>query len=504
MTGTSTTGAGRRWAAAVVVCSGVFLLGMDFTVLNVAIPDLQRDLAPSLSQVQWVVDGYALVLGGTVLATGAVTDRIGRRRAFITGLALCGATAACGALAAQPWQVIAARGGMGAGAALLMPATLSIITTLFPEPALRRRAIAGWAAAAGVGGMTGPIVGGWLVELFSWRAGFWATVPAAAAGIVTALLVVPESHAPRATRVDALGVVLSAAGLVALVWAIIESPGRGWTDTSVLAGYVVAVVLLTAFAAWQVRARHPMLPPALLRRPRLGMAALALAMTSFGLYGALFVVTLHLQGVLEYSPWEAGLRTLPLAIALTAGAGAALPLLSRHGERPPILVGLGIVSAAFIALSTTDADSGYPHVLLFQLVAGFGAGLVATAGTETVMAATPADRAALGSAINDTTRQIGACLGVAVQGSILAAASTAHLPVDTSLLDTWTRAEHLPEPLRTRSLGDAREAFIDGMTSAVTVAAAVTIAAAALVWRFLPPTARPRPRTPAHQDDTAR
>ncbi|MBB5960615.1 hypothetical protein FHS29_007243 [Saccharothrix tamanrassetensis] len=341
------------------------------------------------------------------------------------------------------------------------------------------------------------------MELFSWRAGFWATVPPAVVGIVTALLVVPESRAPRTARVDAPSVVLSAASLLALVWAIIESPGRGWTDTSVLAGYVVAAVLLTAFAARRARARHPMLPPALLRKPRVGMAALALAMMSFALYGALFVITLYLQGVLEYGPWEAGLRTLPLAVALTAGAGTALPLLSRHGEKPPILAGLGVVSAAFIALSTTDADSGYPHVLLFQLVAGFGAGLVATAGTETVMAATPADRAALGSAINDSTRQVGACLGVAVQGSILAAASTAHPPADASFPDVRTEAEHLPEPLRTRFLDDAREAFIDGMTSAATVAAIVTIAAAALIWRFLPHTARPLPRTPAHHDDSA-
>ncbi|MBB5802090.1 EmrB/QacA subfamily drug resistance transporter [Saccharothrix ecbatanensis] len=495
MTGQGVAAPTRRWAATFVVCSGIFLLGMDFTVLNVAVPDLQRDLRPSMAQVQWIVDGYALVLGGMVLATGAITDHIGRRRSFVAGLAVCGATAAWGALAHQPWQLIAARGGMGAGAALLMPATLSIVTTLFPEPALRRRAIALWTATAGVGGMTGPVIGGWLVERFSWQAGFWITVPLAVVGIVAALLVVPESRAPRGHRVDVLGVVLSALGLLALVWAIIESPVRGWTSAEVLTAYATAAVLLTAFAVWQSRGRHPMLPLPLLRRPRVGVSALALALMSFGLYGALFLITLHLQGVLGYSPWQAGLRTFPMAVALAVGAGAALPLLARHGEKVPMVAGLGLVTAAFMVLAGVETGSGYPHVLLFQLVAGFGAGMVAAAGTDTVMGAVPPDRTALGSSINDATRQVGATLGVAVQGSILTAVSTARLhelpelagqPAGHTVLDALSLTARLPDTVRDHYQDIAREAFIDGMTTAAITAAAVTLAAAVLVAVRLP------------------
>jgi EmrB/QacA subfamily drug resistance transporter len=481
----------RRWAATAVVCSGVFLLTLDFTVLNVAVPDLQRALGPSVAQVQWIVDGYALVLGGTVLATGAVTDRFGRRRAFVTGLAVCGAAAAWGASSSQPWQLIAARGGMGAGAALLMPATLSIITTSFPEAGLRRRAIALWTASAGLGGTTGPVVGGGLVEAYSWRAGFWLTVPIAAAGIVAALLVVPESRATTGERLDLPGAALSATGLLALVWAVIESPSHGWTSPEVLTAYGAAALLLTGFAWRQARARAPMLPLHLLRRPRVGVGATTLALMSFGVYGALFLVTLHLQGVLGYSPWQAGLRTLPLAVMLAVGAGAALPLLARGGERTPVTTGLLVVTAAFGFLTTLDASSGYLPVLVFQLAAGFGAGLVAAAGTEAVMAAVPADRAGLGSAVNDATRQVGACLGVAVQGSVLTAVSSSRLadmPTGSTFLDAWSAVGHLPEPQRSQAAATVRDAFVDGLTTAALVAACVTLAAAVLAWCFLPQT----------------
>jgi len=486
------------------VCLGLFLLGMDLTVLNVAIPDLQRDLAPSMAQVQWIVDGYALMLGGTVLAAGAVTDRIGRRRSFTIGLAVCGAFSILGALAQQPWPVIVARFGMGAGAALLMPATLSIISNLFPESHLRRRAIALWAVVGALGGTTGPVVGGWLVHHFSWHAGFWINVPVTAVAIVLALLVVPESRAPHAQRVDVLGVVLSATGLLTLVWAIIESPARGWTSAPVLAAFTASAVLLTAFISWQARSRAPMLPLSLIRRPQVGMNAAALALMSFALFDALFVITLYLQEVLGYTPWQAGLRTLPMPAAVIVGAAVGLPFQARYGVKTSVVVGLGVVTAAFAVLATTHPSSGYDHLVLFQLIAGFGAGMVGSAGTEAVMAAVPPSRAGLGSAINDATRQVGVALGVAVQGSIITAVSDSRLhtlltqpgtsdtlrqAADHSILSASSFAEQLPDPFRTQLLGAAREAFIDAMTTAALVAGSVTLLAAAAVCYWLPTTA---------------
>ncbi|MFI6090461.1 MFS transporter [Streptomyces sp. NPDC051218] len=213
---------------------------MDLTILNVAIPDLLADLRPSMAQIQWNVDGYALVLGGTVLARGALTDRMGRRRTFLAGLVLCAGTSVFGAIAQTPLQTSAARGGMGAAGALMMPATLSIIHWMYPEPMLRRRAIAVWTAVAAAGGLTGPVIGGWLVEHFSWRAGFWVNVPLAAAAFLLTCLLVPESRAKRTEPLDGVGTAMSAAGLLVLVWAIIESPVHGRTSGPVLLAYAPA------------------------------------------------------------------------------------------------------------------------------------------------------------------------------------------------------------------------------------------------------------------------
>ncbi|MBG0852232.1 MFS transporter [Streptomyces spinoverrucosus] len=459
---------------------------MDLTVLNVAVPDLDRDLKPSMAQVQWIVDAYALVLGGFVLTAGALTDRIGRRRAFAIGLAICGTTSALGALAEEPEWLIAARCGMGAGAALLMPATLSIITNLFTHSVPRRRAIALWAAALGLGGMTGPVVGGALVEGFSWRAGFWVNVPIVALTLILTLLVVPKSGSHRAGdrsdgRIDLPGAMMSAGGLLTLVWAVIESPARGWTSTPVLTGFALAAALLSAFVAHQKRrADRAMLPLALLRLPGVVRGATSLTLLSFAMYGALFVITLYLQGVLGYTPWQAGLRTLPLAAALAAGSLAAPALLTRYGERTPIAAGLLLVTTAFAILTRTRADSGYGHLLLFEVIAGLGAGLVAAAGTEAVMGAVPPSRSGLGSAVNDATRQVGACLGVAVQGSVLSTVITDRLgPMASAATPT---AVLPPVP-------GARQAFVDGLTASALTAGSVSLAAtlAVIPWRGMIP-----------------
>ncbi|MFD3330540.1 MFS transporter [Streptomyces sp. NPDC058701] len=503
----------HRWAATLTVCLGLFLLAIDLTVLNVAVPDLHTDLQPSMSQIQWIIDGYALVLGGCVLATGSLTDRIGRRRAFTTGLLLCATASLLGALAQEPEQVIAARGAMGAGAALLMPATLSIIHQLFPEPELRRRAIALWTAVIGVGGLTGPVLGGWLVEHFSWRAAFWINLPVAAIAITLALILVPESRAPR-TPVDWPSIILSAAGLLALVWAFIESPTHGWTSTPVLTAFGAAALLLTGFIVRQHHARFPMLPIPLLRIPSISMGAAALALMSFACFGALFVVTLYLQGVLGYTPWQAGVRTLPLPAGLVLGAAAALPLGARWGNRLPIVTGLLITTASFAVLATTTATSGYGHLLVFQAVAGAGAGLTVAAATETVMGATPGEQAGLGSAINDATRQVGSALGVAVQGSLLTTLYSdrlsdrltgtdvpAHLAraATENVLAPLTLAPRLPSPTREHLLTAARESFTEGLTHTALLAGLVTLltAAAAAYWLPTRPThLHPQPAVP--------
>ncbi|MEU2869115.1 MFS transporter [Streptomyces olivoreticuli] len=475
---------------------------MDLTVLNVAIPDLERGLHSTTAQVQWIVDGYALALGGLVLSTGALVDRVGRRRAFITGLALCSTASLTGALAPTAAVVIAARCGMGVGAALLMPATLSIISNLFPQPEPRRRAIAAWAATAGLGMLTGPVIGGALVELCSWRAGFWINLPIGAVAIASALLLVPETRAPRANSGDPAGALLSAAALSALVWAVIEAPVLHWTSAPVLGAFCAAAFLLSAFLVQQHRSATPMLPLALVRDRHISGGAAALALMSFALFGALFVLTLYLQGVLGYTPWQAGLRTLPQAAALAAGSVAGLPLLSRYGVKTPVVLGLLTVSAAFGIMTGTSTTSTYTRLAIVQTIAGFGAGLVAAAGTEAIMSATPRHRAGIGSALNDATRQVGAALGVAVQGSLLATRYTRrltsltaplHLPTDT-LQSTSAHAvpgafhpdTAIPPHLRTVLTDVTRHAFIDSMATTALVAGAVTLTTTVAVGCWMP------------------
>jgi predicted MFS family arabinose efflux permease len=278
------------------------------------------------------------------------------------------------------------------------------------------------------------------------------------------------------------------------VWAIIESPVRGWTSGPVLTAFAAAGLLLALFAARQARTTFPMLPPALMRDPRVSVGALALALMSFGLFGALFLVTLHLQGVLGYAPWEAGVRTLPLPLALSVGAVAALPLAARWGGRLPIVTGLLLVTAAFGILATTAPTDGYEHLVLFQAVAGVGAGATAAAGTETVMGAVPGDRAGLGSAVNDATRQVGSSLGVAVQGSLLSTiyhhrmAGSAVPGASDSILAVRALAAHRPQPQAAHLMATAREAFVAGLTTTAAVAGLVTLITALAAARWLPAT----------------
>ncbi|MER7752407.1 MFS transporter [Kitasatospora sp. NPDC097643] len=479
----------RAWAAVTVVCAALFLLGLDFTVLNVAIPRLRAELGPTLAETQWIVDGYALALGGCVLAGGALGDRYGRRRAFLAGLALCALASAAGATGSGAGQLVAARCGMGLGAALFMPATLSTVVHVLTEPAARKRAIGIWAAVAGVGAVFGPVAGGLLVERYGWQSAFWLNVPVIALIVVAALAVLPESRDPEARPLDTPGSLLSCAGLLALVWGVIEAPGRGWTSAAVLAAFALSALLLAGFIRRQLRCAAPMVPVRLLRGGPVWPATVSLALMSFAMFGAMFLLTLYLQQVRGLSAWQAGLRMVPLSVGLAVGAVSG-PLLARwSGARVPATGGLLLIAAGFVQLGRLAAGSGDAPVLLFESLSGVGAGLLAPVATEVVMSAIPASAAGVGSALNDATRQVGSTLGVAVLGSVLA----------TSLSDA--------------APGDGPAAFVehftDGLTAAATVGGAVAVLAAALAWRRLPrrhplpaPTPAPVPRpersTPLH------
>jgi EmrB/QacA subfamily drug resistance transporter len=465
------------------MCSALFLLGLDYTVLNVAIPGLQHDLGPSLAQTQWIVDGYALVLGGCVLAAGALGDTYGRRRAFLGGLAVCLLASVAGATGHSAAQLVAGRCGMGLGAALFMPATLSTIVHVFSDAAKRRKAIAIWAAVAGIGVLAGPVLGGWLVEQYGWRAAFWLNVPVAAVMMTAGALLVPESRNPRPERLDRIGAVLSGGGLLSLVWGVIEAPGRGWTSGPVLAAFTGAVVLLAAFVCWEVGCGTPLVPVALFRRGPVGPASLSLAVMSFGMFGAMFLLTLYFQEVRGLSAWAAGVRMIPLSVGLASGAGTSPLLGRRFGARLPVAVGLLLIAAGFTCLTRLRTGSGDGPVLVFQALAGFGSGLLAPAATETVMRAVPAATAGVGSALNDATRQVGSTLGVAVFGSVLSTVFTSRVGsrVGPSVF------AHTDVAAVGRSLDQSRAAFTDGLAACAWVGGATALLGGAMAWFSLPP-----------------
>jgi EmrB/QacA subfamily drug resistance transporter len=465
------------------VCAALFLLGLDYTVLNVALPSLQHDLGPSMTQTQWIVDGYALTLGGCVLAAGALGDTYGRRRAFLAGQTVCLLASAVGAVGRTTTQLVAARCGMGLGAALFMPATLSTIVHVFADPKQRRKAIAIWAAVAGIGALAGPVLGGWLVEQYSWRAAFWLNVPVAAALTAAAVLLVPESRNPRPDRLDLRGVLLSCGGLLSLVWGIIEAPGRGWTSSPVLTAFSVAVVLLAAFLRWETRCGAPLVPVKLFRQGPVGPASLSLALMSFAMFGAMFLLTLYLQEVRGLSAWAAGIRTIPLSLGLALGAATSPLLAGRFGARLPVSIGLLLIATGFVLLGQLRPDSTDGPVLTFQALSGFGAGLVAPAATETVMNAVPTTAAGIGSALNDATRQVGSTLGVAVLGSVLSTVATSRLGTPLG--------PRVPTPISSTAIGhgadQAAVAFTDGLAAAASVGCAAALLGAAAAWITLSP-----------------
>lgn len=409
----------RRWRALVVLCLALALVSMESLITNVTLPTLAADLAASTSQLQWVVDAYTLVFAGAVLSMGSVADRFGRRRALSVGLGIFLAGSVLSTLAGSAGVLVAGRAVMGLGGALVCPATLSIITHTFPVHE-RGRALATWSAFSALGLLVGPPVGGWLIEHFWWGSVYLINVPLAVALLAFVAWLVPESRDTGRTPLDPVGAVLSSAGLVALVYGIVEVPTRGWGDTVTIGAFGVGLALLGVFIAWQRRTAHPLLPLQFFANPRFTAANAALTLQFLAMAGMLFALTQHLQGVLGYSPFIAGLAVLPSASMVLTAATAA-PLVHRFGTTAVVTGGLATQTLGVLWLSTASADSGYGPLAVAMTVFGLGMGLAMPAATESIMNTLPLDRAGVGSALNDTTRNVGSALGVAVIGSTLAA-----------------------------------------------------------------------------------
>ena len=495
----------RRWWALAIIDLCLLAVTMDNTILNVALPTIARDLSATGSQLQWIVDAYIVVFAGLLLISGTLGDRLGRRKLLLAGLSVFGVASMATVLVTTPDQLILIRGLMGLGGALLMPATLSLITNLFSETE-RPRAIATWAAVSGVGMVLGPIVGGALLEVFNWNAIFLANVPIVLIGLTGTLFLIPESRDENPDRLDPVGAALSVAGLATLVFGIIEAPGAGWTapDTFMRVGSGLGLILV--FALWELHNSAPMFDIRLFARPAFGATSLAETVAHFALVGGTFALTQYLQFVWGQRPLAAGISMLPVAFGVVLGSVIAARLLPRIGGKYLIAAGISGISISLLLISRLAVDSPY---LAFAAVLAFmslGMGLAMAPATDLIMGAVDKARSGVGSATNDAIRELGSALGVAVFGSIVSSryrdvlsgpiaglpGGVASLPpavggaVRDSIGSATVAVGNLPGETATAVLGAARQAFVSGMSTAALVAAAVSAVGTVVVLLWMP------------------
>ena len=410
----------RRMAIVLALCLSAFLISVDVTIVNVALPTLVRSLGATTTQLQWVVDAYSLVFAALVLAAGSLSDRQGRKGMLLVGLGVFAAGSVAGALAGTTSELIAARAVMGLGAALMFPSTLSLLVNVFTERGERARAIGLWGATTGVGIAIGPIVGGWLLERFWWGSIF-AFMAAAAA--VIALLVaraVPTSRDPRTPPVDWRGFAVSAAAMAVLILGVIQAPDWGWGSAAAVSTMAAGVALLVLFVLLERRTGHPMLDVGLFRNPRFTAASGSVAISFFALQGFIFLVTQYFQFIKAFSPLGTGVRLLPVATAVAVASVAGTKLAVRAGNKVVVASGLLFFAAGLLWTATVSASTSYTTIALQMLVLGTGMGLTSAPATEAIMGAVPRAKAGAGSAVNDATRLFGGTLGVAVIGSVAA------------------------------------------------------------------------------------
>ena len=499
--------ASARWFALAVLCVTLLVVTLDVTVLNVALPTIVRDLNATTTELQWIVDAYVIVFAGLLLSAGSLADRIGRKKVFLAGLVIFAAGSAWAAYSGSVEMLIAARAGMGIGGAFMMPSTLSLITSIFADATERQRAIGLWAATTGIGAALGPIVGGVLLTHFWWGSVFLINVPIAVIGFACAIPLIPDSRNPNAKSPDLIGAVLSTAGLGLILWALIEAPVRGWTSAWVLAAGAGGLAILALFVLCEQRSAHPMLNMGFFRKREISGAVTSVALATFGLYGALFVLTQFLQFSLGYSALKAGVCVLPAAGAIALFAPLSALAMRWAGIRYTVAAGLLIAAGGFWQISAASVTSGYADIVSGIVALGVGAGLVIPAATESVMGSLPSGDTGVGSAINGTFLQVGGALGVAVIGSLLTiryqdiiTARLAPYDVPAAAMDTIKGslggalevAARAPGALGAALARAAREAFVSGMNLGLTAGAFVVLGGCLIALFVLPAQRRGR------------
>jgi EmrB/QacA subfamily drug resistance transporter len=500
--GLSTSMRGRHRPALILatVCAALTTITTNLSVLNIGLPTLARQLGASNSGLEWIVDAYALVFAGFLLAAGSLGDRVGRKRVMITGLAIFAVSSALAALTHTSGQLIAARGVMGLGAAFIMPMTLSILTDVYPSEAGLRRAIGVWAATASAGAVVAPVLAGVLLSAFWWGSLFLINVPLALLTLLATAVLVPESAPRRDGTLDWPGVCLSIVFSAGLVFALIEGPDLGWSDPVVVSTLVLTVVALAAFCFLELRSPDPLIDIRCFRIRGFSVGSGVVALQYFIGFGVGFLVTQYMQLVLGLSPLRAGLAVAPSALVVMFSAPIGVRAFGRFGARVVTTTGLLIAAAGAFSMSLVGVNSPVGFIIGSLVLLNLSIGLMAPGTTSMVMSSVPPERAGMASGTQSTTRQLGGALGVAVLGSILAARYSSQL---AHAVGTTQAVRYLPQARRSlaEALGAAppgsaverilahlaKEAFVNGMHIATTLTAIIATVSAVSVFVALRP-----------------
>jgi MFS transporter, DHA2 family, multidrug resistance protein len=514
----------RRWWTLAVLCVSLLIITLDNTILNVAIPSMIRELGASNSEIQWIIDAYTLVFAGLLLTTGSLSDRFGRKGALQIGIVLFGLGSASAALSTSTLHLALSRAFMGIGGALIMPATLSILTNVFRDPRERGRAIAVWAGFSGLAVAIGPVTGGLLLKHFDWSSVFWVNLPIGAVALIAGYFVIPTSKDPNQGRLDPFGAVLSIVGMGSVLFGIIEGPTKGWSDPVVLGAFAIGIVAVASFILWELHSDHPMLDMRFFTNPRFTAANSAITLTFFAMFGSMFLMTQYWQFVHGYSPLGAGIRLVPYALTMMVTAPISARLVERAGTKRIVTTGLLVVCTALLSLSFIRATTPYPLAISLFCLMAVGMGMTMAPATESVMGSLPREKAGVGSAVNDTTRQMGGALGVAIIGSVVSSVYAADISdvagrfgvggaelaeSRSSLGGALTVGARLGDQAG-GFIGAVKDSFVDALSNGLRLSALVVLGAAFVAWRFLParahdplPTEAPAPARVAALGATA-
>jgi DHA2 family multidrug resistance protein-like MFS transporter len=473
-----------RWYALVALALSTLAVGLDTTVLSVALPTLAHDLHASTGDLQWFTTSYLLVLAAALLPAGMLGDRLGRKKMLIGALAMFGLASVACAYAQSAGQLIAARALLGLGAAVIMPISGAVLTVLF-EPKERARAMGVWVTASALGIPLGPLLGGWLLDNFWWGSVFLINVPVVVAGVIALTAWLPESHGERSGRLDVGGIVVSAAGLVALTYGIIEAGDRGWGDARSLATVVAGVLLLAGFAWWQRVSKAPLIDLALFRSRAFTSGAVLATIASFALLGLLFSLPQFFTAIGGHDAFGSGLRLLPIIGGLVVGARLGERAAGKVGARLVITVGLASIAAGSFVGALTTGSSSYGFIAVWITLAGLGLGLTMPVSLNLAMGALTATRSGVGNAVLQALRQVGGAVGVAVLGTVLNSGYRHHLPAGAppAAREGISAGLTVSDP---GLLDSVRDAFVHGMDLSLVVAGGAALAGALLALIALP------------------